>query len=210
MEPVSSPLPPEAAEVLDFWFGDDPDPKRIVETRGQRWWGGGAELDAEIRARFGTLVDAAIADGLGAWSATPRGHLARIILLDQFTRNVFRRKAKAFAGDAIARRLALSAIDDGSHRALRPLERVFIYMPLEHAEDLALQDRCVKLFDALVADADPRSAEVIRPFCDYAVKHRDIIARFGRFPHRNPVLGRTHTAEERAWLDDGGPTFGQG
>lgn len=210
MDPVNNPLPREARDVLDFWFGDEPDPRQVVESRSARWWGGGPDLDAEIADRFGMLVRTAMAGGLEGWSVTPRGNLARILLLDQFTRNVFRRQAKAFAGDPIARRLALAAIDDGSHLELRPLERVFVYLPLEHAEDLELQARCVKLFERLIADAQPEAAEVVGPYLDYAVKHHDIIARFGRFPHRNPVLGRTHTDAEKAWLDDGGPTFGQG
>lgn len=210
MNPVNESLPDGAAEVLAFWFGDADDQARIVETHGPKWWGGGEALDAEITDRFGAFVEAAIAGDLESWSATPRGHLARILLLDQFTRNMYRRRPEAFAGDPIARRLAVAAIDDGRHRELRAIERVFLYMPLEHAEDLDLQVRCVKLFEALAAEAPPGVADVVRGFGGYAAKHHDIIARFGRFPHRNPVLGRAHTAEEKAWLADGGPTFGQG
>ncbi len=210
MKPTAETLPPEARAVLDFWFGDEDDPAEMMRKQGERWWGGGAELDAEITRRFGDLVEAAIAGGLEAWSETPRGNLARIIVLDQFSRNVYRRRASAFAGDPIARRLALATIDDGTHLELPHVERVFAYMPLEHAEDLDLQNRCVALFEALLADVPPKLTKPIGGFRDFALKHRDIIARFGRFPYRNPVLGRTHTAEEKAWLADGGPTFGQG
>jgi len=209
MNPVNKKLPDDARAVLSFWFGDEQDQARVLEAQQPTWWGGGAALDAQIAERFGAMVAAAKTGGLEAWSVSPRGHLARVILLDQFTRNVYRAKPEAFAGDTIARALALSAIDDGSHLSLRHVERVFLYLPLEHAEDLALQDQSVKLFDALVSSAPPAIAKAMAQYQDYAVLHRDIIARFGRFPHRNPVLGRAHTAEEKAWLDDGGPTFGQ-
>lgn len=207
-------MPAEARDVLAFWFGARPDDApmdapRVVKEKGSLWWGGGAALDAEIRARFGALVEQAVGGGLESWSETPRGNLARVILLDQFTRNVYRGKAEAFVGDPIARRIALAAIDRGDPEALEALECVFLFMPLEHSEELALQDRCVALFAAVADRAPADVADTVRGFVGYAEKHRDIIARFGRFPHRNPILGRAHTAEEAAFLADGGPTFGQ-
>ncbi len=203
-------LPPDARAVIEFWFGGPPrDEKAVVERQGRIWWGGGEALDAEIRERFGDLVEQAVDGGLAGWSETPRGNLARIILLDQFTRNVYRGRARAFAGDPIARRVALEAIERGDEAELLCIERMFLYMPLEHTEDLALQERCVALFERLADDAPEGIAGTVRGFGDYAVRHRDIIARFGRFPHRNPILGRAHTPEEEAYLADGGPTFGQ-
>lgn len=197
-----------AEEVLRFWFGDAKDDAAIIADKQSIWFGGGPALDAEIRERFGALVAEAVAGGLGEWSETPRGNLARIILLDQFTRNVYRDEACAFDGDATARALVLHAIERGDEGALRPIERVFLYLPLEHSEDRALQARSVERFTALIADAPAALEEKFRFFRDYAVRHQVIIDRFGRFPHRNAVLGREPTPGEIAYLDGGGETFG--
>ena len=134
------------------------------------------------------------------WPGTA-GLLAQTLVLDQFPRNLFRGQARAFAGDAQARAIALQLIDSGAHLALHPLQRWFVYLPLEHAEDLALQERSVALFSALAADAGMADA------LDYAERHRDVIHRFGRFPHRNAALGRASTAEELAYLATPGSGF---
>jgi uncharacterized protein (DUF924 family) len=185
----------EAAAVLDFWFGPPP-----LASRAE-WFRKDPVFDETIRARFGALVEHAIDSGLD-WGETPADRLAQIVVLDQFPRNLFRGQARAFAGDARARALALALVDDGGHRALHPLQRWFVYLPLEHAEDGALQDRCVELMAALAA-ADPAHAGAL----DYAERHRDVIRRFGRFPHRNAALGRSSTPEEQAYLDTPGSGF---
>lgn len=195
-------------DVLRYWFGPYDDDREVIANQGKIWFGGGPALDAEIREQFGDLVDEAIAGGLGAWSETPRGNLARIILLDQFTRNVHRDSPKAFAGDPTARALTQHAIERGDEAELRPIERVFLYMPLEHSEDPALQAQCVARFEALAAEAPEGLTETMQGYLRYAERHRVIIDRFGRFPHRNGILGRTSTPEEKAYLEDGGETFG--
>jgi uncharacterized protein (DUF924 family) len=188
---------PAPADVLDFWFGAPP------LTPREAWFRKDDAFDATIRTRFGAAVEAAIAGELPTpWHATTEGRLAQLLLLDQFTRNAHRGSARAFAGDARAQALALAMIERGEDRALAPVQRWFVYLPLEHAEDAALQDRSVALFEALAAE-DPASAENV----DYAERHRVIIRRFGRFPHRNAALGRPSTAEETAFLLQPGSSF---
>ena len=133
-----------AEDVLEFWFGDGS--TAIAEKKGL-WFRASDELDAEIRARFGSAVEAALAGGFGEWLATARGRLALIILLDQFTRNIYRGSGVAFSGDLLAQRYCLDGLERGDDRSLSPYERVFFYLPLEHAEDLALQERSVALFE---------------------------------------------------------------
>jgi len=186
---------PAARAVLDFWFGPPPWASRT------EWFRKDAAFDDRIRSNFGGLVDQALARPLG-WGPDARSRLAEIVLLDQFPRNLFRQQARAFAGDARARGLTLALIDDGGHEALTPVERWFVYLPLEHAEDLALQDLSVQWFGRLAA-LDPSMADAL----DYAERHRDVIRRFGRFPHRNAALGRESTPEEAAYLAQPGSGF---
>lgn len=195
-------------DVLHFWFGDHRDDLDVIAHQGKTWFAGGPALDARIKEQFGDLVEEAIAGGLGAWSETPRGNLARVILLDQFTRNVHRGSPRAFAGDATARAIVLHALDRGDEAELRPIERVFLYMPLEHAEDPEMQALCLARFEALADEAPPELTDKMRGYVSYAERHKAIIDRFGRFPHRNVVLDRPSTPEERAYLDGGGETFG--
>jgi uncharacterized protein (DUF924 family) len=196
------------AEVLDFWLGDGIHKEWPTQDQAKRWFSGGAELDAEIRARFGAAVQQAVAGGLREWEQAPLTRLALVILLDQFTRNVFRGKSQAFAGDARAQQLVLRTIASDEDLQLPWAGRVFLYMPLMHAESLALQDECVASFARLVADA-PESLKVrLQDNLDFARKHRDIVVRFGRFPYRNAALGRTDTPEEKDFLLKG-PRFGQ-
>ncbi|RVT52619.1 DUF924 family protein [Rubrivivax albus] len=191
-------MTPADTEVLAFWFGAPP-----LAVRAE-WFRKDPAFDEAIRARFGALVDDAIDGRLPALdpSAGPDAVLARLMLLDQFPRNLFRGQARAFAGDPLARTLALSLIDSGAEHALHPLQRWFVYLPLEHAEDLALQDRSVALFAALAAEAPGFDSAL-----DYAERHRDVIRRFGRFPHRNAALGRVSTADEEAYLATPGSGF---
>jgi uncharacterized protein (DUF924 family) len=175
-------------EILDLWFLplDDPDhgkPRKI-------WWDSTPELDAELRERFGALLEQAIAGGLDHWRKSPDGALALIVLCDQFSRNIHRRTARAFAGDAKARETARYAMARNYPAAYGPDMRLFLYMPFEHSEELTDQEFCCTLFATLRDEAENKSA----------IEHRDIIARFGRFPHRNEALGRESTAEELDYL----------
>ncbi|MDN3920139.1 DUF924 family protein [Roseateles violae] len=185
-------------QVLNFWFGP-----LGSESDGQvraEWFQKNAAFDAEIAARFGPLIERLLAQGLQDWPETPLARVAAIVVLDQFTRNSFRGQAKAFAGDALALQTSLALLHGGAE--LGTLQRWFALMPLEHAEDLAMQERSVREFEALAA-ADPRLNSAL----DYARRHLDVIARFGRFPHRNAALGRSSTAEELDYLARPGAGF---
>ena len=190
----------QAQDVLDFWFLP-PDNRDYGQARGE-WFRKDDAFDAHIRARFGTLIDAAIEGGLRAWEATPHGALARLIVLDQFTRNVYRGTPRAFAGDAQALALAIALTQAGQDQQLPPMLRAFAYLPFEHAEDLAMQARAVELFQ-LLSQAQPGFDGML----DYAQRHQEVIARFGRFPHRNAMLGRPSTPEEVEFLRQPGSSF---
>jgi uncharacterized protein (DUF924 family) len=199
---------PEA--VLEFWFagvdGDAPPPPHRMAL----WFGADPALDAEVRARFGAAWDDAVAGRLGAWAeAGPMGRLALILVLDQLSRNIHRGRAEAFAGDDLARALAEAAIDAGEHLAVPPLYRLFFILPLEHHEDLGSQRRALALTEALAAEVPPALAKDAQGWVQFAEKHVELVRRFGRFPHRNAVLGRASTPEELAYLHGGGETFGQ-
>lgn len=187
------------AEVLDFWFGAPGSPQRGRPRKA--WFGKSESFDAEIRGRFLDTWDGAIGGRLRQWEATPLAALARIVVLDQFSRNLFRGAAHAFAGDALALAAACAALERGFDRLLRPVERLFIYLPFEHAEDLAAQQHSLELFAALRADSPGEDNR------DYARRHYAIIARFGRFPHRNAVLGRESTPAEIEFLMQPGSSF---
>jgi uncharacterized protein (DUF924 family) len=193
-------LPAEARAVLDFWFGATGTPEHGAWRT--LWFEKNAATDRAIAQRFGALIEQALRGELDAWAAQPAGALARIIVLDQFTRNAFRDTPRAFAGDGRALQAARALVDARHDAALTPLERSFAYMPFEHAEALAMQDEAVRLFIGLAAAA-PELAESL----DYAQRHRAVIARFGRFPHRNAVLGRPSTPEELAFLREPGSRF---
>lgn len=189
-----------ADEILAFWFGAPGSPQHGQQR--DAWFRKDPAFDAAIAARFGATVEAALAGGLHTWLVQPVTTLALILLLDQFTRNIFRDTARAFAGDTLALQAARALVDAGSDRALEPLQRVFVYLPFEHAEDAAMQDESLRLFSALAA-AVPGLDDML----DYARRHRDVIRRFGRFPHRNAALGRVSTAAETAFLTQPGSRF---
>jgi uncharacterized protein (DUF924 family) len=191
----------KAQEVLDFWFGA-PGSDTAGKPR-REWFVKSDAFDDQIRQRFGTAIDQAIAGGLREWDAEgPQGVLARLIVLDQFTRNAHRNTPRAFAGDTLALLAARELADSGAHKALTPLQRSFAYMPFEHAEDAFMQERAVALFTELAAE-HPGFDETL----DYAHRHRGVIARFGRFPHRNEILGRASTPEEIEFLRQPGSRF---
>jgi len=201
-------LPALASEILDFWLGDGLIRGWPSSDMNKRWFLGGAALDDEIRTRFGAAVQQALQGKLEAWENALHSRLALVILLDQFSRNVFRGTARAFDGDAHARHLTLQTLDSQEYLQLPWAGRVFLCMPLMHAEDAALQARSVASFSQLVADVPADLASRLQGNLDAALQHQDIIARFGRFPYRNAVLGRTNTPEENHFLHDG-PRFGQ-
>lgn len=198
---------PRSHEVLAFWFGESRDDAIVIATQGPLWFRGGDAVDDEIRERFATLREDAVAGHLDAWRATPHGQLACVILVDQFSRNLFRDDPRAFEHDALARTWTNDALDEGTDRLLRPIERVFLYLPLEHSETLADQQRSVQAFEALLDQAPAPLHDAFANYLDYARRHHDVIARFGRFPHRNAVLGRTSTAEEIEFLRQPGSVF---
>lgn len=197
----------EREEVLGFWFGELSADGRGDQAHAQRWWTHDPAFDATVRQRFGALYAAVAAGEREDWLEAARGALAYVIVLDQFSRNMFRDSASMFAQDARAVRAALSAIDRGFDRQLALDERGFLYMPLMHSEELALQDRCVAHFsafrDELAGDARARVAHSL----DFAERHRAIVQRFGRFPHRNRALGRSSTPEELEFLTQPGSAF---
>jgi uncharacterized protein (DUF924 family) len=159
------------------------------------------DFDREIRERFAALWEAAAGGGLRSWQSTPLAALALVLVLDQFPRNLFRGTARAFASDALALEAARTMVDRRFDALLRPVERVFVYLPFEHAEDLGSQRRAVELFSAVEGGVLDGS------YADYARRHCDVIARFGRFPHRNELLGRASTPEEIEFLKQPGSRF---
>ena len=175
-------------QVLDFWF---------VETRPEAWWKPDPAVDDRIRARFASLHASAGAGELFAWRATPRGRLAEIIVLDQFSRNLFRGSPRAFAQDGIALVLAQEAVATGTHVALEPVERAFLLLPYMHSESRAIHVVAERLYREFAPKDN----------YDFELKHKAIIDRFGRYPHRNAVLGRESTPEELAFLEQPGSSF---
>jgi len=208
MTDISPITPPAVLDVLDFWFGDGLQLDWPSQDHNDLWFGGSPAQDDAIRQRFGPLVDEALNGGLTDWETEPHTRLALIVLLDQLSRNVHRGQRRAFDGDARAQRLSRLSIAEGVDATLTPAGCVFLYMPLMHAENLALQDECVARFQRLVdASPEPLRSKLANNL-RFAVVHRDIVAQYGRFPYRNAVLGRTTTPEEEAFLKDG-PRFGQ-
>ena len=195
-------------DVLDAWFGDEDSGRRDL-PQGKRWFSGGEALDARLRERFGATIDAAARGELEAWRATPEGTLALIVVLDQFTRNVHRGTAEAFAHDARALALAEEGVARGYLERLPPVQAVFHVLPFEHDESRASQRRALELLKGPAEDAPAEVADFMQGALESAEEHAAIIERFGRYPYRNEVLGRESTPEEEAWLADGAKSFGQ-
>lgn len=200
-----SPVTPSS--VLDYWFGSSTDEAVTAKEKQRLWWGKDAAIDEDIRACFGDALERAGRGELDHWADTPRGSLALIVLMDQFSRNMHRGTPRSFAFDAAARSVTRRVIDAGQDRELRPIERVFMYLPFEHSESIDDQDRAVALFGRLRDEAPVARRATFAGYLDYAHRHREVIARFGRFPHRNAILGRTSTAEETAFLSQPGSSF---
>lgn len=186
-------------EVLNFWFGN-PDDEDYGKPR-KAWFIKKPKFDQEVRSRFLPIYHQAATGDLDYWQHSPHSCLALIIVLDQFPRNMFRHQPQAFATDAQALKMAKHAVLQGFDKKLYPVQRWFIYCPFEHSEDLADQHRSVELFSTL--KDNPDSADAI----DYAARHLRVIGRFGRFPHRNQILGRENTPEEEKFLKQPGSRF---
>lgn len=195
------------AAVLEFWFGADRAGALRDPARSRLWWRKDAATDADIRARFGTWVAAALDERLNHWADAPDGLLALVLLTDQFTRNIQRDTPGAFAGDPLALGCCRQGIAAGWESRFTAAERAFLYMPLEHSEILADQDECVARFERLVAESTPADRGALVGMLDYARRHREVIRRFGRFPHRNAILGRESSAEELVFLSAPGSRF---
>jgi uncharacterized protein (DUF924 family) len=194
-----------ANDILDYWFGQGPfDAARLTE-RSAFWFGGdgpeaGAARDAEIREKLEPLLARAAAGELDTWAASPRRRLALILLFDQVPRNIYRKTPKAWAFDTRALALAVEGLQLAADQALEPLERMFFYLPLEHAESPEVQDLSVDAFTRLAAEAPPQLRDFLEFTRKFAEGHREVIRQFGRFPYRNAVLGRESTAAEKAWV----------
>ncbi len=192
---------PAIDSIHRFWFGELDSAGMSPPAQPGLWFGGKPETDTVCRARFGDLTAAAVAGELESWAETDRGLLALVLLLDQMTRNIYRGTPQAFAGDPAARALAREWVSHGHYQRLPAIHQVFLYMPLEHSEEIGDQETCVELFEQLAATT---GSPLVQDFTRYARAHRDVILRFGRFPHRNAILGRDSSAEELAHLAEHG------
>jgi uncharacterized protein (DUF924 family) len=207
--------PASARELLDYWFGHRPYQAEAMAARMLQWFGDPAHperqraTDAELDARFGAAAAAAAAGDYAGWASSPRRSLALVLLLDQLPRSLQRGSPRAFARDRSALELVIGGMQRGADAALEPIERLFYYLPLQHSESLAVQEESLAAFRRLASEAPPGWEGLFAGTLDYALRHHGIIARFGRFPHRNELLGRSSTAEELAWLATGGERFGQ-
>lgn len=181
--------------ILTFWFGDQTSPE--YGKPRSFWFMSTPEMDQTIRDSFGKLYQLAVKGDLDPWMNTPEGSLSLVIIFDQFSRNMFRGTPQSFASDFKGLEVAKVAIEKGYDSQLPPFQRAFLYMPFMHSENLKDQNKSVELFEALGIDAS----------LDYAIRHKDIIARFGRFPHRNTILGRASTPEELAFLKEPDSSF---
>lgn len=203
-------MTPDATDLLAYWFGPDADSLSdgdIARRQAPVWWQKDPSRDAGIRERFGDVAARAASGALDAWADTARGRLALILALDQLPRVIHRDTPGAFASDHLALAQSLQSQRLHEDLALRPVERVFVYMPMEHAEALPVQDESVHRFEALLAAVPEVDREPFRVFLDFARRHRDVILRFDRFPHRNAILGRESTPAETAYLAEPGAGF---
>ena len=193
--------------IQEFWFGSDADDAVTAAKQAKLWWSKDDTLDAMIRQRFSATNQLALAETLDEWAVTGDGCLSLILLCDQFPRNMYRDSPAAFASDAKALALSKAGIASGFDRKLRAIQRVFFYLPFEHSELLADQDYAVSLFEQLATDANVAHQTIFDNFLNFALRHREVIRRFQRFPHRNKILGRDSTLEELAFLSQPGSSF---
>jgi len=196
---------PEA--LLQTWFGEDLDTPQVVSARSRLWFSADESFDDFVRQQFGALPDRALRGDFDVWHEAARSTLALVIALDQLPRNLFRGTLRAFAYDAAATHCSQQALARKLDWELHPVEAAFLYFPLEHAEELQLQAQSVEGFRALLESAPAPLRDEFASFLSYAERHAAVIQRFGRFPHRNAVLGRPSTPEEIEYLEEGGETF---
>lgn len=194
-------------DLLDWWFGEGATARETADAKNGLWFGYTAEQDAEARERFGDLTERALAGELSEWAESPHGWLALVLLLDQLPRMIYRGTPRAYASDERALQLVREGMAHGGDVLLAPLQRVFIYLVLEHAENLSVQDQAVQQFEQLLGIADADDQNLFAGFLDFAERHRQVIARFGHFPHRNAILGRSSSEAERAFLAEPGSRF---
>ncbi len=193
--------------VIRYWFGESQTSAEINAQKKALWWSKNPEVDAEIDERFSDLVDAVASGKLDHWNESASGLLASIICTDQFPRNIYRGQSKSFAYDRFALGLANQAVAMNLDQQLPLIKRLFVYMPFEHSEELSEQERAVSLMQTLVDQAEESEKEIFLGFVRFAEKHHEIIEEFGRFPHRNEILGRESTPEELAFLEKPGSSF---
>ena len=193
--------------LLDWWFGTAETARAIAADRGKLWFGKRDSQDLEARERFGDQVEQALTGGLTEWMQRPEGWLALVLLLDQLPRMIFRDTPQAFSGDSRAQKLVAQGIAADFDRQLQPIQRVFIYLVFEHSENLAVQNEGVSRYIELVAQQPEVDRALFADYLDFAERHQRVIAQFGRFPHRNAVLGRESTAEEIEFLSGPGSRF---
>jgi uncharacterized protein (DUF924 family) len=196
--------------ILGFWFREHELTAPQIDGRMEIWFGENPVFDHEIEKEFSDEVAAASSGAIDYWAHQPKGRLALILLLDQFRRNIYRGSAKAFAKDKTALKLCVEGAMQKKDRGLTPIQRVFFYMPLQHAESRKVQAKSVDIYRRLASAVSPTYRETFETIAQFAELHCDIVQRFGRFPHRNKLLNRKNTAEEEEYLAGDGPAFGQG
>lgn len=198
--------------ILNFWFGQQPDSNNpdYWKQKNTLWFGFNVDADQLITITFKPLLLQAKNNELRNWEGTASGRLALIILTDQFSRNIYRSTAEAFSFDKFALKQCLEGLEAMQHLELHPVHQVFFFMPLEHSENIKHQNTCVELLENLALSSSPEMLSTMKNFREFAIKHLDIIAQFGQFPHRNALLGRKSTQAELEYLQASGTTFGQG
>ena len=196
--------------ILSFWFKEQALSAPQIDHRMDIWFGEDKVFDLECEREFGDDVRKASEGGLGHWADDPRGRLALILLIDQFRRNIYRNTVEAFSHDKLALKYCVEGARDKKDKGLTPIQQAFFYMPLQHAESLRVQEKAVVIFNRLAEAVTPTYRETFETMATFAELHRDIIAQFGRFPHRNKMLGRENTPEEDEYLAGDVPDFGQG
>lgn len=196
--------------ILSFWFMEQQLSAPQIDRRMDTWFGEDPAFDQEIVNEFAGDVERASNGELDHWGDEPRGRLALILLLDQFRRNIYRNTAKAFELDGVALKLCVQGAMEKKDKGLTPIQRAFFYMPLQHAESFKVQEKGCELFNKLADAVSPTYRETFSTIAQFAELHRDIVEQFGRFPHRNKLLGRSNTPEEDEYLAGDSPDFGQG
>lgn len=196
-------------EILAFWFKEQELSAPQIDRRMDIWFGEDEVFDLECKKEFAGEVELASEGKLDHWAHQPRGRLALILLLDQFRRNIYRNTAEAFAKDKAALKLCVEGARDKKDQGLSPIQKAFFYMPLQHSESLKVQEKGVQIFRRLAEAVSPTHRETFETMVTFAELHHDIIEQFGRFPHRNKLLGRDNTPEEEQYLSGDSPDFGQ-